>query len=481
MLNIGINIDESNLVVGRSCVVAQSGGGKSYGIAVICEELLKKKIGFTIIDPEGEYSSLKQKFDLLLISDSGDINFDVDFLKLSQKVLENNIPVIFNTDNKELISAWLTNLFNNCTTPYLVIIEEADKFVPQRGENLSIIHEIAKRGRKRGLGLLIASQRPALINKDVLSQCNYQFIGKLTLENDISSIRHFFSSSSELKKLPLLKPGYFYLIGFFEKPVLFKFRKRITKHKGAAPKFSYSKNIKKIIDQLIEPNACLPLIKKESAIKIFNKNCRRRYIFFGQKEIVQNMNLIYLPLLRVKVKKKVKKFFSKSLIKGFIYITPSLKAVDQEHSILFDLSPLKDLSQEEVSALIHILYMGHNTERSLMKYFNKNVIKSLLSKDLIKKQGWKKDQRVLVPTKNYEVPRVESLFSKEILLNTRINKSTNIDKEAICNIIKNLDSNVIIEDTQIIYYPFYKAELLLNENQRELFINGLTGKVGFVE
>ena len=54
-----IEIDAQELVTGRTCIIAQSGAGKSWGIAVLCEQLLQMNIGFCIIDTEGEYASLK--------------------------------------------------------------------------------------------------------------------------------------------------------------------------------------------------------------------------------------------------------------------------------------------------------------------------------------------------------------------------------------------------------------------------------------
>ena len=45
-----ILIDAQELVTGRTCVIGQSGSGKSYLIAVLCEKLLSNKIAFCIID-----------------------------------------------------------------------------------------------------------------------------------------------------------------------------------------------------------------------------------------------------------------------------------------------------------------------------------------------------------------------------------------------------------------------------------------------
>ncbi|MEG3055969.1 MAG: DUF87 domain-containing protein [Methanoculleus sp.] len=49
-----IAVDAQEAVTGRTCIIAQSGAGKSRGIAVLCEQLLKAQIGFCLIDTEGE-------------------------------------------------------------------------------------------------------------------------------------------------------------------------------------------------------------------------------------------------------------------------------------------------------------------------------------------------------------------------------------------------------------------------------------------
>ena len=56
-----VAVDAQELVTGRTCIIAQSGAGKSWGIAVICEQLLQARIGFCLVDTEGEHS-LAERF-----------------------------------------------------------------------------------------------------------------------------------------------------------------------------------------------------------------------------------------------------------------------------------------------------------------------------------------------------------------------------------------------------------------------------------
>jgi len=116
-------------------------------------------------------------------------------------------------------------------------VEEADKFVGQNKDSLKEIEEISKRGRKRGIGLLVATQRPSLVNKNVLSQCGNQFIGKLATENDLKAVDLFFTDRKELEFLPKLVQGEFFVSGgVIKQKEKMRTVERITQHKGLTPK-----------------------------------------------------------------------------------------------------------------------------------------------------------------------------------------------------------------------------------------------------
>lgn len=57
--NLKVYLDLNKVLTKHVTVLAKSGSGKSYTVAVLLEELLIKKIPVVIIDPHGEYSSLK--------------------------------------------------------------------------------------------------------------------------------------------------------------------------------------------------------------------------------------------------------------------------------------------------------------------------------------------------------------------------------------------------------------------------------------
>lgn len=248
------SIDAQELVTGRTCIIAQSGAGKSWSIAVLCEKMCSADIGFCLIDTEGEYYSLKEKFDKIwwvgaegADSECEDIEMDYDIERvnlkhLMERAVAENRPVIFDVSEVDMVPrvTRLVNILYDVSTeqrkPYLLIVEEADKFIPQSKDSIKKIEEISRRGRKRGLGLLVATQRPAIVTKNVLSQCNSQIIGKLSIDNDLKAVGLFFSSKQEVEELTTLSPGDFFVMGTItHEKTKMRFGRRLTKHRGLTP------------------------------------------------------------------------------------------------------------------------------------------------------------------------------------------------------------------------------------------------------
>src|SRR5690606_31211749 len=58
--DIRVELDANTLVQKHCSVLAKTGSGKSYTAAVILEELLDRKVALLVIDPHGEYASMKE-------------------------------------------------------------------------------------------------------------------------------------------------------------------------------------------------------------------------------------------------------------------------------------------------------------------------------------------------------------------------------------------------------------------------------------
>jgi uncharacterized protein len=263
-------IDANQVATGRTCVLGSSGSGKSYTVGVLCEELCRNEIPFAIIDTEGEHTGLKEKFDTIWVGQEAgcDISWDSLDVKDLAKQAPDVSPLILDvsdlSDPREKVSTFVDALYATLTerrTPYLLVVEEADKFVPQYGQRVPIFAEVARRGRKRGMGMMICSQRPSLVDKNVLSQCSNQLIGKLIIQNDLQSVAQFFPGKGLPKELTALKAGQFFAMGGFAPvPTLVAIRKRVTKPGGVTPALA-KREVKKYTGLLI-PRIVQPQVKE---------------------------------------------------------------------------------------------------------------------------------------------------------------------------------------------------------------------------
>jgi DNA helicase HerA-like ATPase len=101
--------------------------------------------------------------------------------------------------------------------PALVAIDEAQNYAPEQQTGWLIrvrpsfdaIFAIASEGRKFNVGLVVSTQRPARVNKDILSQCNTHMIFRVANVEDLAAIAGSFEAASRplLEELPGFDTG----------------------------------------------------------------------------------------------------------------------------------------------------------------------------------------------------------------------------------------------------------------------------------
>jgi DNA helicase HerA-like ATPase len=108
----------------------------------------------------------------------------------------------------------------NSDVPILLVYEEAHKYVPNselskyRSSKISI-ERIAKEGRKYGVTLLLASQRPSEISETIFSQCNNFLAMRLTNPVDQGYVKKLLPDSlgSLIDKMTSFRQGEALLVG----------------------------------------------------------------------------------------------------------------------------------------------------------------------------------------------------------------------------------------------------------------------------
>jgi uncharacterized protein len=354
--DIDIFLDLEKLLTKHVSVLAKSGAGKSYAVGVLIEEIVEKKVPILVIDPHGEYSSMRyaseEDKDALKkygkapkaikgVQEYGDSKVlqNVRPLRLESNLTAAEITqlmpgklsntqmgilyaaiknldkisfsdVLYALEKEDNNSKWaiINNLqhlkdmdiFSEASVPYnelvhpgrltiinlkgippdvqeiivyklmkdlfeqrkqekippfFTVIEEAHNYCPERsfGETRcsKIIRTIASEGRKFGLGLCVISQRPARVDKSVLSQCTTQIILKVTNPNDLKAVSSSVEgitaeSEEEIKNLSI---GTALVTGVSEMPLFVNIRPRMTKHGGHAQEIIRDKEVMEEVEE----------------------------------------------------------------------------------------------------------------------------------------------------------------------------------------------------------------------------------------
>lgn len=193
------------VLTGRGFITGKSGSGKSNTASVIVEELLNQGFPVLIVDTDGEYYGLKEEYEILHAGADEECDLQVGpehAEKLSELALEQSVPIILDVSGyldeaeaKEIIRGVAQHLFvreKKLKRPFLLLIEEVHEYIPETAgldDCGRMLVKIAKRGRKRGLGLCGISQRPADVKKDFITQCDWLVWHRLTWENDTNVVR----------------------------------------------------------------------------------------------------------------------------------------------------------------------------------------------------------------------------------------------------------------------------------------------------
>jgi hypothetical protein len=182
-------------VVSRTiAILAQKGAGKTYTAMKLAELLLGMNGQVVALDPTGVWWGLKAEgtgpgFPILVMGgEHGDLSLPsksgavvADFVVESgQSVVLDLSGFESNAEQDRFVTDFAERLFRakaKSRSALHLMLDEADAFAPQRcmpGQQrmLGAIEAIVRRGRSRGLGMTMISQRPAVLNKNILTQAD---------------------------------------------------------------------------------------------------------------------------------------------------------------------------------------------------------------------------------------------------------------------------------------------------------------------
>lgn len=241
MNDIQISPDVSfplSFVTNATAVLARRGAGKSYTAAVIAEEVMAAGQPVIILDPLGAFWGLRSSADgkkagfavVVLGGRHGDVPLEPTAGKVIAALVVDK-PGWYVLDlslfesgaaQDRFAGDFLESLYrlkSGAPTAQLLIVDEADSFAPQRPgpqqlHMLGAMESIVRRGRSRGLGMVMITQRPAVLNKNVLTQAENLILMQTTGPQDLAAIELWIQHTGTAKKnafvldsLPSMKVG----------------------------------------------------------------------------------------------------------------------------------------------------------------------------------------------------------------------------------------------------------------------------------
>jgi uncharacterized protein len=194
-------IDLEELLATRLLVQGNSGSGKSHLLRRLLEQSAPW-VQQTIIDPEGDFVALADRFGHLVIN--AEQHSERGLQIAGERARIHRVSTILNLEDLDAenqmrrAAAFLGGLFDAGREhwyPMLVVVDEAQLFAPAvagevtdeaRKFSLGAMTNLMCRGRKRGLAGVIATQRLAKLAKNVAAEASNFLMGRTFLDIDMA-------------------------------------------------------------------------------------------------------------------------------------------------------------------------------------------------------------------------------------------------------------------------------------------------------
>lgn len=200
-----------------SAILARRGRGKTYTASVLAEELHAAGQPFVVLDPVGVWWGLRSSADgqspgldvKILGGEHSDVPLgEKDGTVLATFVVDHPAAYVIDLSGFEqkapqdrFVADFAERLYRykasmERRTPLTLIIDEADQFAPQKPSEkggigprmLGSLESIVRQGRARGLGCVLITQRPAVLNKNVLTQAGALVLLGITGPQDRAAV-----------------------------------------------------------------------------------------------------------------------------------------------------------------------------------------------------------------------------------------------------------------------------------------------------
>jgi hypothetical protein len=249
-----VHLDLAAVFAERLLVQSASGGGKSWTLRRILEQSFGRAAP-VIIDPEGEYVNLAERFGYPVVR-LARLPEEAAH-ELGRDARRHQAPFLLDATGlrPEARITRMVPLLEGLLdvpleegAPMLLVIDEIHLLAPQAGavaldretrqRAVATLTEVVARGRKRGLGVIAATQRLAKLAQHVAAEFGNLLIGRQTLDRDVKRAGDLLGwNDDRAAMLRELCPGDFVAAGraITGQPTVLRIGGVETRHVGATP------------------------------------------------------------------------------------------------------------------------------------------------------------------------------------------------------------------------------------------------------
>lgn len=262
------------IVTATVAILANRGGGKSAVAHRLVELMYAAGLPVVVIDIKGDWWGIRSSADgsgpglpfYIFGGDHGDLPLEPTAGELlADLIVDDRIPAVLDlshmskTQARTFATAFAERLYHRNRDPLHIVIEEADVLVPQRASAatarlLGAMEDLAKRGRNRGIGMTICSQRAQETAKSVLDLMETVILLRTTGPRSIKAVQDWISVNADhddttartvISSLPSLPTGH----GWIWSPAFLRILERVefpmftTFDSHATPKPGQRRNI----------------------------------------------------------------------------------------------------------------------------------------------------------------------------------------------------------------------------------------------
>ena len=336
--------------------------------------------------------------------------------------------------------------------------------------------------------------------KNVLSHCNNQIIGKLSIDNDLKAVNLFFSSRQEVAELAELEPGEFFVMGGLSREkVKMRFGARVTEHRGLTPRLVPAQprgaapagpcggdRREEPVEPSAPANAVVPVLLREEALDIAKARRKRRFLVLEPEERIVSGERVYRPLHRVEIR-YIGGFIRKATKTASFVLdgcTGCIVEVDRGLKVRPGFSELLGLDEAAVRIVAGLANGGSTlteieADTRLPPGAVKKAMKRLTGAKLVTEIKTVGDTKVYAPLLAEEVPAFSALrpgadLPMEPLRGEPL--EAKVTESSLRTILKGLEPTAEIVGFDTIYYPVYLIRFASEHAERSIILDGCTGK-----